>query len=442
MKAKTMIGIIDDQTPEFKVMVELLNLNGHIFEEAQEDEKYICVLIPHKSYSVIEVAKMHVENEKHIIIVDEIIPLKEVFEHLAGIDDKRYLEDKLMEVPVNDCADKLLDRIRRLFILRKFPLIRKWYWPDFANACAIITHDIDTMNNPPSGSASQSLKYGYTRKVKKEPFSDNMDNIFEIEKAENVQSTFFFFSNYGKFQEHFKDNFCNMKDKFPGELGLHGSSHSFQSHHMLAKEKDELEKLFGIKINGTRQHGLNFRIPHTWRYQEEAGFDYDMSHYYNDKFGFRAGICHPYHPFDALKKERFNILELPTTFMDWTALNMNIDHDNIMKNITNLSDIIEKENGIFTLNFHNMYINEDTYPDITKAFSDSIALLKQKKFWITTGKECAEWWRKRENSNIVIKVAQNKMAIYSGEKLPVIIEYPDKKIVKKIIDAKGIKMEC
>lgn len=362
------------------------------------------------------------------ISLDTIKIDNEIMDHLSGISDTHYHEDNLLSVPVDEYAESLLDIIRKNLHNDGIPLVRKSYWPDFAPACAIITHDIDTFNNPPTGEKTEFVKYAMTRKVKGLPYNDNIENMKEIERKHGINSSFYFFSDYGKHQNYFQ-NVLGMLDK-EDEIGLHGSQHSFQSHKHLIKEKAELEKIAGQKIIGTRQHGLNFNIPHTWRYQEKAGFEYDLTHAYNDEFGFRAGTCHPFHPFDSLTKERFDILEIPSSFMDWTALHQGMNYKQIMDKFKELANVIETNNGVFTTIFHNMYINEKSHPDITKAFDDILGYFKKKKYWIATAKECADWWSKRENADIQVKQDGNQFILESDIYMPVIVEYPDSEIKK------------
>ena len=358
----------------------------------------------------------------------EPIDSNDIFEYLAGIHDSHYHEDNLLSVPVDEYALKLLEIIRKNVHKNNRPLIRKSMWPGNEIACAIITHDIDTFNNPPAGDKTEFVRYAMTRKVKNLPYNDNIENIKKIERKHGINSSFYFFSDYGKHQSYFQ-NALGMLDK-EDEIGLHGSQHSFQSHKHLSKEKAELEKITGQKITGTRQHGLNFNIPHTWRYQQKAGFEYDLTHAYNDEFGFRAGTCLPFHPFDSLTKVRFDILEIPSSFMDWTALHQGINYEEIMDKLKELANVIEIHNGVFTTIFHNMYINEKSHPDITKAFDDILGYFKDKKYWIATAKECADWWLRRENADIQIKQVGDKYILESNVPMPVIVEYPNGEIKK------------
>ncbi|MBA3044789.1 MAG: hypothetical protein FP824_01095 [Euryarchaeota archaeon] len=407
-----------EQDIHYSIISELLNRQGILCERWSEDAEYSCTIGQDVEFQIEEI-------EAH-------------FERLAGISDQLYIEDKLSSVPLDDFAENLAESVKQFLFGKGLPYVRIANWPNFEPACAIITHDIDTLNNPPAGKGVEFAKYAMTRKVKKQPYNDNIQNIKDIENKHGINASFYFFPDYGKHQAHFKTILGQLDKK--DEIALHGTQHSFQSAATLEKEKKELENITGIKIVGTRQHGLNFMVPHTWRYQEKAGLEYDLTHSYNDKFGFRAGTCLPFHPFDSLIKERFDILELPTSYMDWTALHHGMDYSAMMMKIKELCAVVEQHNGVFIPIFHNMYINEKSHPDVTKSFDDTTKYLKEKKYWITTARECTAWWKKRENVKLDISFDSNALTVNSDTRIPIEIFYPDGKI-KRVIVESGKKTE-
>ena len=419
------VGVKVEDKIKYSILAELLNQQGILFERTDDGSNHPCFIDP--------------ETNSPNIIDSKNIDYSSLFEMLAGISESSYNEDKLCTVPLNQQAESIAAAVKASYFKQGLPFIRKTYWPNFAPACAIITHDIDTLNNPPVGQKLEFVKYAMARKVKGQPYNDNIDNIKIIEKENGVNSSFYFFQDYGKHQAHLKKvlKYLDKKD----EIALHGSQHSFQSTEQLEKEKKTLEAISTTKIDGIRQHGLNFMVPHTWRYQEKAGFDYDLTHAYNDKFGFRAGTCHPFHPFDSLTKNRFNILELPTSFMDWTVHHQGLDYSETIEKIKEICSVIEKYNGVFISIFHNLYINEKTCPDVTNSFVETIKYLKEKKYWITTAKECSTWWRMRENAKLNFTTSSDGLLIQSDTTLPLEISYPDGKIKKVIVEA-GKKLEC
>ena len=207
------------------------------------------------------------------------------------------------------------------------------------------------------------------------------------------------------------------------EIGLHGSMWSFQSHKKIIKEKSIVEDLSKTKVTGIRQHYLNFLVPHTWRYQEKAGFEYDTTFSYNDTIGFRSGLCFPHHPFDVLTKKKFGLLELPMSFMDATTLINNLSSDEILITLTRLREIVDRFYGALILNFHSGVHNKEIYPNYENAYIDSLDYVADNNYyWIATASECATWWRKRENSNIDITYSHKSVNCKSSMDIPVVIE--------------------
>jgi hypothetical protein len=99
-----------------------------------------------------------------------------------------------------------------------------------------------------------------------------------------------------------------------GEIGLHGSYTAADDPAGLAEEKAKLEALAG-PIDGHRYHYLR-GDPH--RNIVRLPFRYDTTLGFPDAVGFRAGIAHPFHPWDFEHDEPADVLEIPLAAMDAT----------------------------------------------------------------------------------------------------------------------------
>ena len=251
----------------------------------------------------------------------------------------------------------------------------------------------------------------------------NIPEIISKEKQRNVRSTFFFLANYELHQQEFL-NTLEILRKEKNEIGLHGSFSSYKNLDLLKKEKGKLEKYVKAKVKGVRQHELNFLIPLTWEYQEKVGFAYDLTFSYNTRIGFRSGSCFPYHPIDIVKSKKFSLLEIPTSFMDWTVLSKT--YDELLKILAKLEQVVEKYNGCLVMNFHNTYLNEETFPNMEKFYTHVLDDLKERNYWLTTAHECHAWWTKRENMRVDATIQDNVIkGKTSDHPLPVIIENSD-----------------
>jgi len=181
------------------------------------------------------------------------------------------------------------------------------------------------------------------------------------------------------------------------------------------------------EITGQRQHTLKFIVPETWVFLESNGLKYDSTFSCNTKFGFRIGICYPYHPFDKKNNTKFNILEIPMSYMDSIGYQYrNYAECQHISVISKLMDTVEMYNGVLVLNFHNAYANKKLFPEIYNAFLESLNIVSQDKYWIATTGECAEWWLKRENAKIDIYYENQVIIGKSTVPFPISIEYPDK----------------
>jgi hypothetical protein len=98
------------------------------------------------------------------------------------------------------------------------------------------------------------------------------------------------------------------------EVGLHGSYTAADDAARLAEEKATLEALAG-PIAGHRYHYLR-GDPH--RNISRLPFRYDTTLGFPDALGFRAGIAHPFHPWDFATDAPADILEIPLAAMDAT----------------------------------------------------------------------------------------------------------------------------
>lgn len=423
-KCQLKTGIIGKEEIHVQIIGELLNQQGIIFEEINQNmllqNKYPCIIAVNMANEKDELAKSYCINGEKCIIELEINDL--IYNSFTGIDDHSYLNDILCDPIISKYALELSTKIKEVYHLHQLPFVQKWFWPNYSNSCCVITHDIDSLDNPPSLKKNmlEWVRYAYYN-LSGKAYSSNIPLIIKEESKRDITSSFYLFSDYGKYNQDFVKYLDQIKNA-KCEIGLHGSLNSFQSPKVLIQETEALEKLAETKICGERQHTLNFLIPHTWRYQDQIGLDYDHTFYYNDKFGFRAGLCHPYHPFDPFKNIKFNIIEIPTSFMDFTAIANKLTLDEQKEVINKIGKVVEKYHGCLVVNFHNLYINEKRYPSVFRLYKYTLDYIGENGYWVATAKECAQWWRKRETANLDIKLVGNILQVVSDTSLPLYIE--------------------
>jgi len=101
------------------------------------------------------------------------------------------------------------------------------------------------------------------------------------------------------------------------EVGLHGSYLAAEDTAKLAAEKALLESLAG-EVAGHRYHYLRVDPHRNLVPLGGLGFHYDTTLGFPDALGFRAGIAHPFRPWDFAREEPASIVEVPLAAMDAT----------------------------------------------------------------------------------------------------------------------------
>ena len=342
-------------------------------------------------------------------------------EHLWGGEENVH---EVAKVPIVDYYEKILFDCL-LFASRKLnvPLKYKPFWPDGKKFAVCLTHDVDEIRKTYQY-FTQAVRGIRVRKLSKviyqlsSFFTDRIlgrnpywtfEDIMKLEEKLGVRSTFYFLKETAKvnifkpstwhhyarkydFKESEVANIIRKLSSNGWEIGLHGSYESYQDKEKLKYEKAELESVLGKKVSGIRQHHLNLKIPETWEYQEEAGFEYDTSLGFKGgkRIGFRWGTCFPFHPFNNGKM--MSILEIPVTIMD-----ISIAPDrNGWKRCLEIIDTVEGYGGVLTLLWHHTVFNEKEHPGMRELYERIINTCREKNAWITNASSIAKWWLKRE----------------------------------------------
>lgn len=413
MKNNLAVGIIDDDTLKIDIIREILNHQGILYKVCNETnvENYSCIISTGNKDT----------KYKNMIYLDDVF-LNNYLGVLTGslkLDEKDRINASVVEYEI-----QLIEKIRNCYHGQNLPFIRKWFWPDFKQACCIITHDIDEIDRCPSRKKStfECIKYVLSHIIFK-PYGDNIDTLLNIETEKSIKSTFFLFPEYSQ-----KSHFINIIEKIKHkghEIGLHGSPEAALDEKVFIAEKRELQEKIGIEIIGHRQHTLTraFSNPKTLQIINNSDLKYDVSIASNEKFGFKSGICYPYHPFDKENKSKFKFLEIPSPYMDWAGLHRNFNADQHIEIMSELNKTVELYHGCLALSFHNSYINKRLFPEIYETFIKTLDYVQEKKYWVSTASECAQWWQKREEVEMEIYFENGKITGNSSSKMPIRIEY-------------------
>lgn len=271
--------------------------------------------------------------------------LAEAFYHLARLEELGSgLRDRHGRFPASaSCLDPLdppLERLRRRLGLEP----PRWAGARFAVA---LTHDVDTpwrwtrvgiraaagrlragalAGRPgPALREARALAAVPLHKLRGTDPNWRFERILRIERARAVSSTFFLLAGHAHpadgavpaAYERLRPRLVETILAGGGEVGLHGSYTAAADAALLAREKERLETLAG-PLAGQRYHYLRVN-PHA-NLAPLAGlrFRYDTSLGFADQPGFRAGIAHPFRPWDAAAGVPLDLVEIPLAAMDVT----------------------------------------------------------------------------------------------------------------------------
>jgi len=286
------------------------------------------------------------------------------------------------------------------------------HYPGNKKIAVCVSHDVDHLFSNNSATkkvealAKNLLKgrfdsagFALRSFVKKEITAENsLQKLKEVNEQFRIQSSYYFLS-LDHSDEDFNYNPADIKDELRAvltancEVGLHGGHRAYNDLGKLLSEKKRLEANLGSAVKGYRNHYLRFELPLTWKNLESAGFLYDTTFCYADCVGFRNGMCYPFYPYDVIKNEFVNIIELPLIMMDATLFYyMRLDEEGSLKLCRKIVEEIAACNGVFTLLWHNNFISGE----MGNTYRKILELLTEYDPWFATSADLTEWWRQEK----------------------------------------------
>jgi hypothetical protein len=417
------VGVVTQGTIYDEVLLEMLDHQGIIYEVVgpEHSATYPVVLISKDSDSAHSLAREVCESDENILIAEKVVNLEQTFKYLSGLVDEKT--DQLT-LNVNEEELKLTKAIRTSLSSAKLPLVTKWFWPGMAKACCVLTHDVDWLSYTPFHKAvlkggvgpGRLLSLALKGVIGKKNFGWNIPETVESERRHGVKSTFLLRSRYDDAQHLIKPTIEVLK-KNGFEIALHASMSSYMEEDSLREELRSFRETVGSEPAGLRHHILKFSRPKTWEIETAMGLEYDGTFAHNRYFGFRGGICFPYHPFGS---SRIPITELPMGFMDFTAMYKGLRGPKFSKKIDEVKEIIEKFHGVLVANFHNTYLNSETFPDISGAYEKLLSDVTSEGYWVATAQECARWWQSRAAAHPTVTVDTSGRVSCSSE-IPLVL---------------------
>jgi len=270
--------------------------------------------------------------------------LAAAFFHLARIEERSAPRDRHGRFfASSSCLDPLDPPLERL--RRELGLPMPWYGT--ARFVVALTHDVDVpwrwTRIGVKGAAARLKGHALARRagpaahearalarvpVHKLRGSDPNWRFAEVvaeEREHGGRSTFYVMAGHGhradgsapEAYDRLRPRVVESIVEAGAEVGLHGSYLAAEDLERLARERVVLAQLDGPLL-GRRYHYLRVDPHRNLVPLARIGFHYDTSLGFPDALGFRAGIAHPFRPWDFERNAPADLVEVPLAVMDAT----------------------------------------------------------------------------------------------------------------------------
>lgn len=226
----------------------------------------------------------------------------------------------------------------------------------------------------------------------------NFEYLRGVENKNGLRSVFFFLDKEG-LHDNSRYNFNDEKIKGlvnfliseNCEIGLHGTTFSYNKENYMKKCKNNLQRVSSQKILGNRQHYLKFDRLKTPSILFKSGLEYDSTLGFPHHEGFRNSYCLPFKLFDFEENKMLDLWELPLNVMDGTLFYYRkLNYNQMFESIENLINEIKKFNGLFTLLWHNSHFDENEFPGIQDFYEELLNFISGYSPLNYTGNEIVE----------------------------------------------------
>jgi len=330
-------------------------------------------------------ATKHNPNQSHSLIRDAyyrirpVLPLA-VRRHLQRIYLRDWNKLPFPAWPVGRTVDSLMRQLLLLGVkskkLDRIPFI--WFWPDGADACAIMTHDVET---------ERGRQFCYEMM--------NLDDSYGVPAS---------FQIVPEKRYVVERQFLNDIKRRGFEVNVQDLNHDGK----LFQDKAEFERrVKEINRYGREYEAAGFRSAVLYRDQawyDLLEFEYDMSVPNVAHLDPQRGGCCTVMPYFV-----GGLLELPvTTTQDHSLFNvLNNFTTNLWKQQT---DSILQQHGLMSFIIHPDYIIARRAQETYKSLLAMLARLQsESNVWLALPKDVNRWWRQRDK--MVLTCNEGKWSI-------------------------------
>lgn len=137
-------------------------------------------------------------------------------------------------------------------------------------------------------------------------------------------------------------------------IALHPSTQSATNEMLLKQEKETLQWICRKAITSTRNHYIQFHLPHSYRTFIANGFTDEHSMGYGTVNGFRASTSHSFLWYDLEKEETTSLRVHPFAYMEANSFyELHQSPEEALEEMKKLCAEVQKVNGTFITIFHN-----------------------------------------------------------------------------------------
>lgn len=261
----------------------------------------------------------------------------------------------------------------------------------------IITHDIDRLNSGWKEMIGVSLRSkkitailpiinAFKRKLwgTRDYYTEALYNLLDFEFQHHIPSLYFFLSNKSAKDGDY-DIHSNQMENIIGDvlknnacIGLHAGYFTFQNIQEFERQFNALRKTSPEALKINRQHFLRFDIKTTPEIYKKLSIQIDYTLGFPDDYGFRNGICGPFHLFDFNNNLSYDCLEIPLFFMDNNYINHRASFNNTIF-FENIKWIDKHFNFKVSILFHNTVFIKIKYHDAAPIFYELIEYAESNK---------------------------------------------------------------
>jgi hypothetical protein len=275
--------------------------------------------------------------------------------------------------PLDLSADLLLERLLAAFMqasgTARLPFI--WFWPEGREACAIVTHDVET-----------------------EAGRDFTARLMDIDESFGVPSSF---QVVPEKRYAVPPEFLESIRRRKFEVNIHGLDHDGN---LFGNRRTFLENAEKINRYAVEFNAKGFRSPAFYRnvdWLQDLNFAYDMSVPNVARLEPQRGGCCTAFPYSLPG----GMTELPlTTAEDYTLFHIFNDYSTTLWK--RQADMVLGVHGLMSFIVHPDYMVADRARSVYKQLLDHVCRLRSDRgVWVALPGEVDRWWRDRSMMNLV-----------------------------------------